>query len=262
MKIALLPNTTKNNAVALAEEVSSYLRQNGVEVISPDQNITEDTDFIITIGGDGTILQAVHQNNNLDFPILGIHLGSLGFMTDIPTSDLYPSLQNLVNGTYTIEKRLVIENSHNFAINDIVLHRDTNHNIIDLAIHIDGKYLNTFAADGIIISTPTGSTAYSLAAGGPIIDPSLEAIVITPICPHTISNRPIVLSPSQDIQIEYLSHYKPITVTYDGTITSQLKTNEILSLRNSEKTFKLVNIGRRDYFSAVRAKLNWTGRLR
>lgn len=270
MIVALFPNTNKENAINIATEICKFLKKSNFTVIGPDDiahlfnglPLSEHTpDIIMPIGGDGTILQVIHEYKNLNIPILGIHLGSLGFMTDIPLPDLYPSLENLVNKKFNIESRLVIQTEHSFAVNDIVIHREPNHHIIDLAIHVDGKYLNTFAADGIIISTPTGSTAYSLAAGGPIIDPSLNAIVITPICPHTISNKPVVLSPQQDIEIQYLSNYNPITITYDGIEKFNLATNEKLSITYSEQKFKLINLGRREYFSTLRAKLHWSGHL-
>jgi NAD+ kinase len=172
-----------------------------------------------------------------------------------------------MNGAYTIEERSTIygKTAHGqdcFAVNDIVIHRGKNPTLIEIAIHVGGVYFNTFVADGIILSTPNGSTAYSLAAGGPIISPSIEAIVITPICPHTISNRPIVLAADQEIQLQYLSNYDPIEIRADGLTNFDLKTGDVFHVRRHSKKFRLVNLLRRDYFSTLRTKLGWHGKLR
>jgi NAD+ kinase len=170
-------------------------------------------------------------------------------MADVPISDLYPSLQDLIKGSFQVHKRVIIEGksaSHDgcFAVNDIVVHRGSNRCLVKIAIHIDGVYLNTFEADGIIIATPNGSTAYSLSAGGPIISPDLEALVLTPICPHTICN------------------YAPIEIHADGLNYYELKKSEIFEITRSKKNFKLVSLPRRDYFSTLRTKLGWSGKLR
>lgn len=149
-----------------------------------------------------------------------------------------------------------------FAVNDIVIHRGRNPSLVEIGIHVDDVYLNTFEADGIIVATPNGSTAYSLAAGGPIISPDLEALVVTPISPHTISNRPIVLTPKQEIQIQYLSDYDPIEIRADGLAHHELQTGEVFRITRYPKNFKLVTLLRRDYFSTLRTKLGWSGKLR
>ena len=149
-----------------------------------------------------------------------------------------------------------------FAVNDIVVHRAKNPSLIELGIHVDGIYVNTFEADGIIVATPNGSTAYSLAAGGPILSPDLDALVITPICAHTISNRPIVLTAQQEIQIQYLSDYAPVELRADGLENFSLQTGDVCKIRVHPKKFKLVSLNRRDYFSTLRTKLGWAGKLR
>jgi NAD+ kinase len=219
------------------------------------------------MGGDGTILRLVHKYEHLNAAVLGINMGHLGFMADVPIPEVYPSLQDLINGAYKIEDRIIIQGEslqgeQCFAVNDIVVHRGKNPSLIEIAIHVDGRYLNTFEADGLIIATPNGSTAYSLAAGGPLISPSLNALVITPICPHTISNRPLVLTAEQEIQIQYLSEYDPIEVRADGLKPMELKTGEVFRITRSQKNFRLVSLLRRDYFSTLRSKLGWAGKLR
>lgn len=279
MIIALFPNIYKPLSKDLAIDIREFLNSQDVTVVAEDEKaqaigaipfskIDPTTiSFMISMGGDGSILKLVHKYAHLDIPVLGINLGHLGFMADVPISDLYPSLQDLIKGSFQIHKRVIIEGksaSHHgcFAVNDIVIHRGSNRCLVKIAIHIDGVYLNTFEADGIIIATPNGSTAYSLSAGGPIISPDLEALVLTPICPHTISNCPIVLPANQKIQIEYLNNYAPIEIHADGLNYYELKKSEIFEITRSRKNFKLVSLPRRDYFSTLRTKLGWSGKLR
>lgn len=269
----------RNHAKPIAIGIREYLQSRKVQVLAEDEiakQIGADPltsvdpkkiDFIISLGGDGTILRALHLHPSIDAPILGINLGSLGFMADITIEEIYPSLENLLSGKFTIQNRLMMEAETLqcqtcFAINEVVIHRAHNPSLIDLALYVDGNYLNTFSADGIIIATPNGSTAYSLAAGGPILTPNLQALVITPICPHTISNRPIVLLPKQELQVRYLSDYETIEMTYDGYSHFDMHTGEVLKIRCSERPFRLVNMEHYDFFATLRTKLGWTGKLK
>jgi len=274
MIIALFPNRAKADSHKTSLSIIEYLKQHGVSVVADceaakDLNIQpiesvnpKEINFMITLGGDGTMLSAAHLYPELDCPMLGINLGHLGFMADVPLDDLFPSLQDLLSGAYNIEERLVLAaesptGERSFAINDLVVHRARNPSLIEIGIHVDGIFLNTFQADGLVIATPNGSTAYSLAAGGPIINPAVEAVVITPICAHTISNRPIVLAPDQDIQIQYLSEYDPVEFISDGIDQFDLSTGETFLITRHEKRFKIVKLFRRDYFSTLRTKLGY-----
>lgn len=278
MLVALFPNLQKKPSKDLAIGICEFLHAHHFTVVADDEEAKQigahplskyslkDIKFLISMGGDGSILRLVHEYPDLNAPILGINLGHLGFMADVPTNDLYPSLQDLVSGLYKIEERLVMEaETHQgeqlFAVNDIVVHRGKNPSLIELAIHVDGVYVNTFIADGLIIATPNGSTAYSLAAGGPILSPDLEAIVITPICPHTISNRPIVLTGDVDIQIQCVNKRGPAELHIDGLESRDLSIGDVLHVSKSSKKFRLVNLHRRDYFSTLRTKLGWSGKL-
>jgi NAD+ kinase len=279
MIIALFPNEKKKQSFDLAKGIQEFLTAQGITVVAEDEKAANigaqpmsEIDktkirFLIGMGGDGTILRLSYRYSDLEAAILGINLGHLGFMTDVPISDIYPSLSDLLKGSYLIEKRLMLEGITEEgtlypSVNDIVFHRGGNQSLIELAIHVDGIYLNTFEADGIIIASPNGSTAYSLAAGGPILSPHLEAFVITPICPHTISNRPIVLTAEHELQIQFLSQYDPIEVRIDGLDHYLMKTGEIFRVKKSDKRFKLVNLNRHDYFATLRTKLGWSGKLR
>ena len=279
MIIALFPNRRKEPSYTLAMGILEFLTDRKVTVVVEDEEAKElgakplssvapsEITYAISMGGDGTILRLIHQFPEIQAPFLGINLGHLGFMADVPIPDLYPSLQDLLDGKFSIEERIVLagegaEKEPCFAINDIVLHRGSNPNLVEIAIHAGGVYLNTFEADGIIVATPNGSTAYSLAAGGPILSPRLEAIVITPISPHTISNRPIVLTCEEKIELQYLSHTHPLEVRADGLTPLSLKTGEVFHIHQSKKKFRLVSLHRRDYFSTLRTKLGWAGKLR
>jgi NAD+ kinase len=268
VKILLVFNKSQPQAKELALSVAEFLSSKGAEVVIGDENVyPEEIDFVISLGGDGTILTLAHEYPYIDAPVLGINTGHLGFMADVPTVDIYPSLEDLLSEAYTIEERLVLEGEKKpdiscFAVNDIVIHRSPNPSMIEISIHVGGLYLNTFEADGLIISTPNGSTAYSLAAGGPIVSPFLEAILITPISPHTISNRPIVLATHQEIQIQYLSAYPPVEIRADGLPPFSLASQESFYIRRSQRKFRLVRLKRHDYFSTLRTKLGWSGKLR
>lgn len=279
MRIALFPNPQIQRAKNLALGVHEFLQSRKVDVFVHDEVASElnlpplselppsEVDFCITMGGDGTILRLIHQYPEITAPLLAINLGHLGFMADLPVAEIYSGLQELLEGRFVLNQRLMLEGESAggdlcFAVNEIVLHRASNPSLIGLALHLDGIYLNTFEADGIILATPSGSTAYSLAAGGPIIMPDLEAMVLTPISPHTISNRPIVLMPKESIQIQYLSEQQPIGVTADGIAHSTLSTGETFSIRRAQRTFQLVNLGNHNYPATLRKKLGWVGTLR
>jgi NAD+ kinase len=279
MMFALFANLEKPSVQAVALGIREFLAERGVELVADDplaQAINanpfssvdpQEIDFVISLGGDGTILRLVHRHPELTAPIVGVNLGHLGFMSDIPLADLYPSLGDLLEGHYRIEQRVMMEGrtAHGescLAVNEIVVHRSPNPSLIQLGIHVNDLYLNTFSADGVIVATPSGSTAYSLAAGGPILTPELEAFVLTPISPHTLSNRPMVLGSQLEIQIQYLSDYQPVEVAYDGIRRFTLHQGEVFHIRRAQRMFQLVSLQRRDYFSVLRTKLGWSGSLR
>ncbi len=278
MIIALFPNEKKTQSFDLGTEIRKFLENKGITVVAEDEKAARigaeplssvdphKIDFMIAMGGDGTLLRITHNFPHLDAPILGINLGHLGFMADVPVADIYESLTDLLEGKFTVDKRVALEaeigKQSLYAVNDIVIHRAQNYSLIELSIHVDRVYINTFVADGIIIATPNGSTAYSLAAGGPILSPSLNAVVITPICPHTISNRPIVLTADHTIELQYLSPYDPIDVRADGLNAATLPSMHTVSIKRSAKNFKLVNLERHEYFSTLRSKLGWSGKLK
>lgn len=277
MIVALFPHEGKKNSLPLAKKICSFLLNAGVKVFAEEKKASKigaqklsiaslkKIDFLIALGGDGTILKLSQKYHHLNIPILGINLGHLGFLADIPLSDIFPSLNDLIKGNYNIEKRIMLQGQVNkttpfHVTNDIVLHRGASSHLIEMEITVDNTYFNTFVADGIIVSTPNGSTAYSLSAGGPIIDPKMDAIVITPICPHTISNRPIVLNSRAKITIKYLS-IESVQIVGDGLNYQTIKQGHSIAICKSSYSFQLVKLKRHNYFATLRAKLAWSGKL-
>jgi NAD+ kinase len=278
MLLALFANMKKSSSYNVVQRVTSFLREKGATVtmqdeFAPDFNALplssvekDKIAYLLSLGGDGSILRLIHHFPTLKAPVVGINLGRLGFMADIPFSEIEISLERLLQGEMEVEERMMLKGYFPDGkccsiVNDLVIHRARNPSLIDLSVHVDGIYLNTFSADGIIFATPSGSTAYSLAAGGPIVSPDLSAIVVTPICPHTVSNRPIVLLPKSSIEIQYLSHYEPIEITYDGFAHHTLSTKEIFKLEISKERFSLAKLRGSDYFTTLRTKLHWAGQL-
>ncbi len=278
-QFALFPNLQKQGSLEHAKEIRNHLLSRGSAVVVEDSIAEElkapplssvhpsELDFLVAIGGDGTIMRLVHRHPEIEAPIIGVNLGHLGFMADIPLEEVYTSLDKILANRYTIERRLMMEGRSEsglscIAVNEIVFHRARNPTLVGLAIYVDGVYLNTFEADGVILATPSGSTAYSLAAGGPIVAPKLDAFVLTPISPHTISNRPIVLMPDVEVSVQYISHYDPVEIAYDGIARFSMKTGEIFRVRRAARSFLLVTLTDHDYFLTLRCKLGWVGSLR
>lgn len=280
MRIALFPNQSKPLAMQVALEVAQFLQARGVQVavekgIAPLHHLPvleEDAsqiDFRLSIGGDGTILRLIHAFPKIEAPLLGINLGSLGFLAEVPLSAIYPSLEKLLRGEYTIERRMMMGASRpksasqeeGTALNEVVFHRGRHPSLIELAVFVDGGYLNTFSADGLIVSTPTGSTAYSLSAGGAIVTPELEVFSLTPICPHTISNRPLILCPQKQLEVLCLTPGVLVDVILDGITSFSLAQTEPLYLAKSRRSFSWVSLQGHDYYATLREKLGWQGSL-
>ena len=279
MKAALFANANKHQAQEVLHDLSHFLCEHGVDVVVEYTDCFSSKNekeilsklkscaFIVSIGGDGSILHLIQRIGIPAVPVVGVNLGSLGFLADISVANLFSDFERICKKKFDITERLVIEGFQHekctgFAINEITVHRGCCQHIIDLSIHVDGCFLNTFSADGLIISTPGGSTAYSLAANGPIIAPEINALVLNPICPHTLSNRPIVIQPKESIAVELLRGAESVDIAYDGQPPHTLKQGEPLLIHVSEKHFRLIHTPSSNYFATLRTKLGWTGSLR
>lgn len=231
--------------------------------------IPRNVHFIVVLGGDGTLLGAARRVAKYGIPILGVNLGGLGFLTEIPLKRLYAVLELMIDGRLEIETRVMLETtviraneevSRFRVLNDVVISKGAPARIIDLDVHINQELLTTFRADGLIISTPTGSTAYNLSAGGPIIYPTLTSIILTPICPFTLSNRPIILSDSHQVQVTLAKNVdQGVSLTCDGQIGFDLIFGDKVVIRKSKETLRLIKSPDQTYFEILRTKLNWGG---
>jgi|UniRef100_A0A7C4XAS2 NAD+ kinase len=225
--------------------------------------ISEKPDFVIALGGDGTLLSAVNLYAQKEIPILGVNLGGLGFLTDVKFSQFQKILEMIKKNKYRIENRMLIgaeiENDYFFALNDITICTRNPGRVIEFSATIDGEYICRFIADGIIIATPTGSTAYSLATGGPILLPIVEAIIMTPIAPHTLSVRPIVLPPESIIEIQVGKKGSAILVA-DGQRSYILKPEQVIRFKKTDFYVKLIKPIKSSFFKTLKEKLKWGGR--
>lgn len=231
------------------------------------ETLVGQSDLVISLGGDGTLLTAARALVDKDTPLLGINMGRLGFLADVSIDDFETHLKDLVDGKYTVEKRFFIEGefhspgratSRNIALNDIILHSHKSLSMIEYEVYSDGNLIHRQRADGVIVTTPTGSTAYALSGGGPIMHPSLETLAIVPICPHTLSNRPVVLSANQDIEILLSQPGSIAQVNYDGQSTVIMKNQDKIRIYRYPRPLTLLHPQNYDFFEILRAKLNWS----
>ncbi len=230
------------------------------------EDLPDLVEMIIVLGGDGTLLSVARQVWNRDVPILGVNLGGLGFLTEIHLEELYSVLDSVLRGDYQTDERDVLSASvirqgarivEFIVMNDAVINKGALARIIDLETTFNGQYLNTFQSDGLIISTPTGSTAYNLSAGGPIVYPSLHTLIITPICPHTLTNRPIVIPDDVEVQVLLKSRQQEVILTLDGQQGFPLEYEDVVEVKKAEGRILLIRSPYRNYFELLRQKLKW-----
>jgi NAD+ kinase len=222
-------------------------------------------DALVVLGGDGTLLSMARAVGDLGVPILGVNLGGLGFLTATTLDEMLPALEALLAGSLAVEERMMLAArvmrggqavGEHIALNDVVITKSAMSRIIDLSVSVDGRHATGYRADGLIISTPTGSTAYNLSVGGPILFPTLDAVVLTPIAPHTLSNRPIVLPGTQRIDVT-LRGDSEVMLTMDGQVGVHLRENDVVQVEKAGARIRLLRFPQRDFFSVLRTKLKW-----
>ncbi|OPY71213.1 MAG: putative inorganic polyphosphate/ATP-NAD kinase [Syntrophorhabdus sp. PtaU1.Bin050] len=269
----------KEDAVNIAANIiESYGRKIGVFVDEESgrslgyekqveiERIGEDAGLIIVLGGDGTLLSVARQLKGKDVPILAVNLGGLGFLTEISPEELPEMLEKVLRGDFTISKRIMLDVTvkrgsdriFEFTVlNDAVITKDALARIIDIETYVNDEYLTTYKADGLIVSTATGSTGYSLAAGGPILHPSMKNIIVTPICPHMLTNRPIILSEDVTIKARLQAKDERVVLTLDGQIGFPLEFGDEVTARESSHVVSLIKSSSKGYFEILRTKLKW-----
>ena len=282
-KIGVICKPQKERAQAVVHELTGWLEARGSTVYMDRetaalndlsssherQDLPSLVEMLIVLGGDGTMLSVARHVDGLQVPILGVNLGSLGFLTEVTLTELYPALEEVLNGKYEIEERLtLVAHIHRsgkrvaeyVVLNDVVINKGALARIVELEAYVDGKYVTSYRADGLIISTPTGSTAHSLAAGGPIIHPTLPALLVNPICPFTISNRALVLPESARIEVVLTTPDEDVHVTLDGQVGFPLQHCDVVEVKKSPHTLRLIKAHQKDFFHLLRSKLGWGAR--
>ena len=225
--------------------------------------LPEKVDLVVVLGGDGTLLSVAHKAARAGVPVMGVNLGRLGFLTEIPVSEARLALDSMLTGEAesVISPRRLIEarcrRKVHLCLNDVVINKGALSRMVQIAIRIDGKEIAVLKADGVIVSTPTGSTAYSLAAGGPIVQPRVPAVVLSPICPHTLTFRPMVISADSTIGLKLITDGEEVYLTLDGQRGAHIKKNDEVEVRSSPLELKLVSSPKRNYFDLVKEKLGW-----
>ena len=247
-------------------ERAAIAKQTGclVAEIEPEKLATN-VDLVLVLGGDGTMIATSRLIGDTEVPVLGINFGGLGYLAEFRIEELYEALESILSGKYRLDKRVMLsvelagaeEKTRNRVLNDVVINKSALARIIEIEAYLNDQFVNSFRADGLIVSTPTGSTAYNLSAGGPVIFPSMNAVVITPICPFTLSNRPIVVPDDATIELRLMTDKEDVALTLDGQVGFPLKVNDRVIIRKSKTTFNLVQPMNRNYFDVLRDKLRW-----
>lgn len=275
----IIANSDKDENLKLSYEIADYLTSKGKHCIirrrdekgadSHRQLLTEDVEGILVLGGDGTLLRAARELADRKIPFLGINLGHLGYLAEIEKQNVQAALEKLIADEYTIEDRMMLsgsvyvdgeETECDVALNDIVLNRFGNLRVVNYDIYVNDQYLNSFTADGIIVSTPTGSTGYSLSAGGPIISPTASLLMLTPICPHTLNSRSIVFSGDDRIRIQIGEGRRggmdEAGVTFDGDTCVHMKTGDYVEIQKSTEVTRILKINQVSFLEVLRNKLS------
>jgi len=284
-RFAIWANTDKSAFWELLPGIVAWAKSNGMEIFLTQKIIAASNpkpeysyqvissaddfykvDFVLTLGGDGTILSAARAVGGRDIPILGIHLGDLGFLAEVTVKELYRRLDQVAAGSFQIQPRMIlnceVQNGDQVrqlcALNDMVIDKGKSHRMITTRLEADGRFVAAYKADGLIVATPTGSTAYALAAGGPIVVPGLGAIVVAPICPHSLNYRPLVLNDNMQLKISFPeSNSEEMAVTVDGQLIEYLTDQHRVVINKAEYKIQMIVFDDSNYFQTLRAKMGW-----
>jgi len=289
-RVGIVAKLHLHQAAQLLDDIGAWLRARDIEPVyethtaslaasgDPGRTASRDdlsgeSDLILVLGGDGTLLGMADRiaASDRDVPLLGVNFGSLGFLTEITLDELWRSLESVIDGTAAFDERLMLHAARvdsagtreaRLVLNDVVITKGALSRIIDLSVTVGGEFVARFKADGLIIATPTGSTAYNLSAGGPIVHPGVGAFVITPIAPHTLTNRPIVLPAGSAVEIRPIADSDPreMFLTFDGQEGFALAADDVVCVKQTMRPLRLVRASTRNYFGVLRQKLKWAER--
>jgi NAD+ kinase len=281
-KVGIVANVAKEKSPEYTVALQEWLLKRGLEVyleegiaakIGAPPGLEKGklwtlVDLIVVFGGDGTMLRTARLVRDRDVPIVGINLGGFGYLTEVNLGEMFAALELILAGNFQVEKRMMLDVSvhggeepfrEGTVLNDVVIGRGNLSRILELETAVDGHYMTTFKSDGLIIATPTGSTAYSMAAGGPIVFPDLNSIIINPICPHTLTNRPVILPESAVVRVSLCTFEQGATVTLDGQVSFNMQYGDSVTIRKSRYITTLVSSPHRGYLEILRSKLGWGG---
>ena len=280
--IGIIANVKKELTKGVVEQIIAWAGQNGFDFLICEELVAlvghqersrsraelgKRSDVLISLGGDGTMLASARAVGEHQTPILGINLGGVGFLTEINSDDLTNTLGRLKRENYFIEKRMVLQTEvdgagklDQYALNDVVLDKGEVARLFLMHLYLQDEFICSYSADGLIVSTPTGSTAYCLAAGGPIINPRLNAIIVSPICPHTLASRPIVFSENETLKVVVELSSRHAVLTIDGQVAFKLKSGSSVSIQKAEHSVNLIKFRDRSFYEILRTKLHWGAR--
>ena len=276
-KFCIVTNRDKDEGLKVSNHIREYLEKEGKScVIAKERSeddpllvtrkhlsvIPEDTELCIVLGGDGTMLQAARSIAYMDIPLVGVNLGTLGYLTEVEESSVDKALDKILSGEYEIEDRMMLRGLLNgkkdYSLNDIIITRYQDVTTISYNIYINDQFLCNYVADGLVVSTPTGSTGYNMSAGGPIIEPSANMILLTPICPHTLNSRSLVFSPETKVEVELLSGHdnipKKAVASFDGSGTLLMNTGDRITITRSKKTTKILRLNKVSFLDVISRK--------
>jgi len=288
-RVGIVAKADLRQATQQLADVESWLRQRGLEALvetataalmapAPDRRVADkaslagEVDLIVVLGGDGTLLSVADSAAaaGADVPILGVNFGSLGFLTEATLPELYTSLQAAIDGRARVEPRMMLRATtirggaplpEHLALNDVVVTKTARARMTDLSVSVGDEFVTRVKADGLIVATPTGSTAYNLAAGGPIVQPTIDALVLTPIAPHMLTNRPIVIPATSLVRVQpQMTERDELYVTFDGQAGYELRAGDEIRIRCAERRVRLLRPSSRSYFDVLRQKLKWNER--
>jgi len=285
-RIGLVLKPHQPEALETSCELTQWLTERGIELVGgpeierdriehqtgcsvrqvPVEQLAQAVDLVLVLGGDGTMIATARMVGDSEVPVLGVNFGGLGYLAEFRFEELYSALESILVGKYRLDKRVMLAVelwrgddmiTRNRVLNDVVINKSALARIIEIEASFNHQFVNSFRADGLIVSTPTGSTAYNLSAGGPVIFPSMNAVVITPICPFTLSNRPLVVPDDAEIELQLKTEKEDVALTLDGQVGVSLQVEDRVVIRKSHTTFNLIQPMNRNYFDVLRDKLRW-----